>query len=241
VTRQSMIAGAAAFFALASLTGATQASAARPAAPALTLKSASFVAHWRLSKMSGSLVLKGSATAKMQVTVGWFSVAMLAGRTPNFGPTRPMTSSFGVGRGKFKKAISVRGLFPGSFELAGYAKSGNTVISIPGRIVGIGAPPEGVIGRSYATSNPNGKPITRVSTGSKAIFAHYVWATYPSRPVLTQTWTGPSGGWKQTYRAGRGVFVAQVFATGKALPRGTYRHVLRVLGKPIAQVAVRVG
>jgi hypothetical protein len=237
--RYLSLAACLAALALVAAPGATSASATHGAVT-LTLKSAKFSAHWRLSRMSGKLVLAGTASGKMQVTVGWFSQQLFT-RTPTFGPRVPITGSFTVGKGKFKKSVPARGLFPGNFELAGYAKSGGTIVSIPGRTVRLAPPPEGVVGSTYVTATPKGRPVKRLPAGSKAIYAHYVWASYPVRPVVEQRWSGPAGPWGSGFRAARGAFIANAFARGKALPRGTYHHVLRVLGRPVAEVSVRVG
>jgi hypothetical protein len=220
--------------------GATSASAVEHAKVTLTLKSAKFDARWHVSKMSGHLMLTGIASGKMQVTVGWFP-AQLFTNTPSFGPTAPITGSFTVGKGKFKKSLPARGLFPGNFELAGYGKNGSTIVSIPGRTVTLASPPEGVVGRTYISATPSGPAVKNLPARSKTIYAHYIWARYPAKPVIDQRWSGPSGPWGSSYTVARGVFIAYAFAKGKTLPRGTYHHVLRVLGRPVAEVSAQVG
>jgi hypothetical protein len=231
--------------ALVSASGATPASAARHAgAVTLTVKSAKFDARWHASKMSGRIVVSGTASAKMQVTVGWFPEQLIKGSTPNFGPTGPATGSFAVGKGKFTKSIPARGLFPGRFVLAGYGKTGSTIVSIPGRVIVLAAPREGVVGKAYVSKTSNGPPVTRVPAGSKAIYAHYTWAVYPQRSDYTITWTGPGGnsGWDFTGRLVSRGFVSIVKANkGKKLRSGTWHNIVRAFGRPVAELTVRVG
>jgi hypothetical protein len=230
---------------LVSASGATPASAARHAeAVTLTFKSAKFDARWHLSKMSGRIVLTGTASARMQVTVGWFAEQLIKGSAPSFGPTDPKTGSFTVGKGKFKKSVPARGLFPGRFVLAGYGKSGRTTVSIPGRVIVLPAPAEGVIGKAYVSKTSNGPPVKRLPAGTKTIYAHYTWAVYPQRSNYALTWTGPGGnrGWDFTGRLVTRGFVSIVKANrGKKLRSGTWQNVVRAFGKPVFKLTVRVG
>src|SRR6266545_3401734 len=183
---------------------------------ALALESAKFMPLWHESRMTGTIVLRGSASQELQVTVGWFPAQLLAGDTPTLGPAAPTTASFKVGRSKFKRSVDVSGLFPGRLELAGYGRAGSEIYAIPGRVVVLAPPPEGVIGRAYVSATEHGRPVKHLPAGSKAIYAHYI--------------CSPGG------------FIAHVFAKhGKKLPSGTFHHVLRVLDRPVAQVSVRVG
>jgi hypothetical protein len=247
--RRLLISATLVTFALASAPGATPASAAPHTAAALTLKSADFTAQWHESRMTGSIVLTGSASQKMRVTVGWFPAQLLAGQEPKLGPKAPRTASFKVGRAKFKWSVHVSGLFPGRFQLAGYGRGGSSLFTIPGRVVVLAAPPEGVIGRAYVSATVRGRPVNHLPAGSKAIYAHYVWAPggYPARPVVRQSWSGPTGPcspacWGSNYTASKSVFIAKISAKrGRTLPSGMFRHVLRVLDRPVARVSVRVG
>lgn len=194
--------------------------------------------------MTGSIVLSGRASQELQVTVGWFPAQLLDGDVPTVGPRGPTTASFRVGRSKFKRLVDVKGLFPGRFELAGYGRSGNEIYAIPGRVVVLAPPPEGVIGKAYVSATEHGRPVKRLPARSKAIYAHYIWAPggRPAKPALTESWSAPTGAWASDHKASPGGFVAHAFAQhGKTLPSGTFHHVLRVLGRPVAQVSVRVG
>ncbi len=230
--------------ALASVPGATPALSARHAPATLTLESAKFKSRWHESRMTGTIVLRGSASQEMQVTVGWFPAQLLAGETPTVGPTGPTTASFKVGRSKFERSVDVSGLFPGRFELAGYGRGGSEIYAIPGRVVVLAPPPEGVIGRAYVSATVHGRPVKHLPAGSKAIYAHYIWApgSRPAKPAVKESWSGPTGPWDSRHTASPGGFIAYAFAKrGKKLPSGTFHHVLRVLDRPVAQVSVRVG
>ncbi len=243
--RYLSIAAFLAALALVSASGATPASAAHHAvAVTLTLKSAKFDVHWHVSKMSGRIVMTGTASAKMQVTVGWFSEQLIKGSAPAFGPTGTASGSFTVGKGKFKRSLSTRGLFPGRFVLAGYGKSGSTIVSIPGRVLVLAAPREGVVGKAYVSKTSNGPPVTRLPAGSTAIYAHYTWAAYPQGSHYAVTWTGPGGnrGWDFTGRLVTRGFVSIVKPDrGKKLRSGTWHNVVLAFGRPVAKLTVRVG
>ncbi len=230
--------------ALASVPGATPALSAPHATATLALESAKFMPRWHESRMTGTIVLRGSASQELQVTVGWFPAQLLAGDTPTLGPAAPTTASFKVGRSKFKRSVDVSGLFPGRFELAGYGRAGSEIYAIPGRVVVLAPPPEGVIGRAYVSATEHGRPVKHLPAGSKAIYVHYIWAPggRPAKPALTESWSGPTGALASNHTASPGGFIAHVFAKhGKKLPSGTFHHVLRVLDRPVAQVSVRVG
>jgi hypothetical protein len=241
--RRVSIGLALAVLAVALATGAT---AARHATT-LKLKSATFSGRWHASHFSGRLVLRGTAGAAMQVHVGWFRKELLGLRKPKFGPGGPFTASVKVKKGRFRKKIRIpRGLFPGKFVLMGYGQAGAAVASFPGRIFKLGAPPEGVAGKAYASGSQFGQPVKRFPAKQRVIYAKYVMAAFPKITPIVTNWSGPSGSkFKQSARFTSYGYLAILTAKGKPLHPGVWTNVLAAgpasRRRVIARVSVRVG
>jgi hypothetical protein len=242
--RRVSIALALAVLSVALAAGAT---AARHATPTLKLKSAKFSGKWRQSHFSGRLVLRGTAGAAMQVHVGWFRKELLGLRKPKFGPGGPFTAVVKVKKGTFRKKIRIpRGLSPGTFVLMGYGQAGAAVASIPGRIFKLGAPPEGVAGKAYASGSQFGPPAKRFPAKQRVIYAKYVMAAFPKITPIVTNWSGPAGSkFKQSARFTSYGYLAIVTGKGKALHPGVWTNVLAAgpggRRRVIARVSVRVG
>jgi hypothetical protein len=235
--------------ALAALTVAfaAGATAARHATPTLKLKSVKFSGHWRQSRFSGRLVLQGTAGAAMQLHVGYFRKELLGLRKPKFGAGGPFTAALKVKAGKFRKKIRLpRGLSTGKYVLMGYGQAGSAVASVPGRIVKLGAPPEGVAGQAYATGSQFGRPTKRFPAKQRVIYAKYVMAAFPKITPIVTSWSGPTrSGFKQSARFTSYGYLAILTGKGHPLHRGVWTNVLSA-GPPgrrrvIARVTARVG
>ncbi len=215
------------------LAASPAAAPARHAANAVTLKSAKLTSSWRESHfLSGRLVLTGTATAPMTLNVGWFAKSLLTQKKPSYGKGGPLTGHVSVKKGKFRKTIKFRtALYPGSFVLMGYAKGAPGVVSFPGRVLKMPAPPEGVVVKT-----------TSHSTGRAGVFAKFVFApnALPKSGTVQTQWFDPKGGGHTgTVRAAH--IVNTNVKAPPALTVGFWRCQLRSGGRLIAEVSVRVG
>jgi hypothetical protein len=259
--RRVSIALALAALSVALAAGAT---AARHATPTLKLKSAKFAGRWHASRYSGRLVLRGTAGAAMQLHVGWFRKELLGLRKPKYGPGGPFTASVNGKKGTFRKKIRLpRGLFPGKYLFLGYGQAGATIISIPQRYVTLGAPPEGVVGRAYASRTRSGSPTKRVPATARAVYFQYYMASPPRGPGTGAVPSAPpgeprgfcplgdvsfisGGGFGFVVKLAAGHTVTRggkrkCVATNARLHRGIWSSRLEWNDRTLARVSVRVG
>ena len=230
--RRAILGFAAGLTALA-LVASPAAAPVRHAANAVTLKSVKFTTSWHESHfLSGRLVLTGTATAPMTLNLGWFAKSLLTQKKPSYGKSGPITGHVSVKKGKFRKTIKFRtALYPGSFVLMGYAKGAPGVVSFPGRVLKMPAPPEGVVVKT-----------TSHSTGRAGVFAKFVFApnALPKSGRVSTLWFDPKGrGLHGTVRATH--IVNTNVKAPPALTVGFWRCQLTSGGRKIAEVSVRVG
>jgi hypothetical protein len=191
----------------------------------------------------------------MRVNVGWFRKELFGLRKPKYGPGGPFTASVPVKKGKFRKKIRIpRGLFPGKYAFMGYGQAGSTIISIRQRYVTLGAPPEGVVGKAYASATNSGPPTKRLPATARAIYFKYFFAKFPKTTKLTVVPTVPPGEPRGFCSYVLSSFIPSGFAvklaaskgkncvpTNARLHRGVWSVLLVWHKRPIARASVRVG
>ena len=216
------------------LAASPAAAPARHAANAVTLKSAKLASSWHESHfLSGRLVLTGKATAPMTLNLGWFAKSLLTKKKPSYGKSGPITGHVSVKKGNFRKTIKFRtALYPGSFVLMGYAKGAPGVISFPGRVLKMPAPPEGIVVK-----------VTGKATGRAGVFAQFIFAPngLPKSRRVTETWYHPNGTTQRLTVAATHIVKTNLKARGTPLQVGFWRCLLTSAKKPVAELTVRVG
>jgi Tol biopolymer transport system component len=195
---------------------------------------AHFSARWRESALLGSLVVTGNIGAAVSVDLSLQA-----------GGVQRLAAKLDLPAGPFTQAIKLpKSLVPGAYELAvtpapGAPFSPQTVD------LTLTSPPEGVVNQAYTSTNPGGVPVRHFPPRTQTVFAQFRFVARPrAGRVLTVSWYKPNG-----QRAGPPVrkpssalVVSYVSGRqGRALPRGTWRSVLRAGRTVVKRLTFRVG
>jgi hypothetical protein len=208
------------------------------ASTAITVQRATFNVKYTLGVAKGEVVVRGNATADSKVTLRLLRVN---------GAKLVSIRNYDVGTikaGAFTKRLKVpRTVLPGKFAVRAVGTSGPVPL-VPSEVRStLAAPPEGIVRRSFASSVPNGPPALRLPGKRTQVNANFVFAVQPKgkRGIIAR-WFLPSG------RALAGVpkpnakRIGSVISVRRgSLQPGRYRCELRVKGKLVAVVRVRVG
>jgi PKD domain len=191
-----------------------------------TLTTAAFSAKWKLSRVSGTLKLAGTAPR-----AGTYAVNVTKGTASK------LHASFSLPVGVFSKAIKLPAtLVPGTYTVR--LVPADTVVLPAGRSATLAAPTSGVVDVAFLSGARNGTP-TRTLSGATTIWASFHFAAVP-KGKLTLTW----------YRLGKArVRIGSVAKTAAAkivsylrlgkVFSGTYEAVLTRKGVEIAQTSVK--
>jgi hypothetical protein len=149
------------------------------------------------------------------------------------------TSKFAANPGKWTRTLKLpSGLTPGKYDVA---ISGPTVTSSATAFT-IAAPKSGIVKRTYASGPRRGPAVTTLSKSSE-LWAHFSFGTLPKKgQTITTQWILPSGSKLAANTRPRGTLVeAQVKdLSGKTLPAGRWRCVIRAGGTVVATLNVRL-
>ena len=203
---------------------------------------AGFRGRWRKSLYSGSLVLRGSATADVQLTARITSESPAALRLPQ-GRTIDQTFQFSVPGGPFERLFPLprTGFFPGRYTVTLTGTSGGAPILGRATTARMEPPAEGIVSRAWVTA-ASARPVIRAPRGTKRLVAHFVYLTKPFRgSKVTVSWflgSRPLGTVKKI--RWKPVVTTDVRSSA-GLPSGRYRCVLRARGLIVSEVFVRVG
>jgi hypothetical protein len=208
------------------------------ASTAIKVSRATFNVKYSLGVARGEVVVRGTAAADSKVTLRLLRVK---------GAKLVSVRNYDVGTikaGAFTKRLKVpRTVLPGKFAVRAVGTSGPVPL-VPTEIRStLAAPPEGIVRQSFASSVRNGPPALRLPGKRAQVFANFVFAVQPkAKRGIVARWFLPSG------RALAGVPKANAKRVGSvisvrsgSLQAGRYRCELRVKGKLVAVVRVRVG
>jgi hypothetical protein len=203
----------------------------------VTLRDPSASTRWRESRLLGSIGLSGRARRAAQVTL----VLEASGGSPARAGARVATQ---VPVGPFDRRLSLPAtLPPGRYLVRVTIKSpGMDPATTRFRLV-IGAPPEGVVSRAYASTGEHGSPRSRFSRSTAALFVHFRFVSRPdaSHPLMA-TWYRPGNA-----LAGRpvGKRVTDVVTTfvksDRALPNGRWICVLHAGRVVVKRLVIPIG
>ena len=187
---------------------------------------ASYVA----SHLVGSVSLTGTSPIATKLTIALRKHGAKKAAT---------TSTFAVKAGKWSHSLKLpSGLAPGKYDVT---VSGTGVASSQTSF-SIAAPKSGIVKRSYATGPRHG-PAATTLTGTNELWAHFTFGTLPAKKQkITTQWTLPNGSKLGANTRPRTSLVeAQVKdLSGKALPTGRWRCVIKVGGVVVATLSVRL-
>jgi hypothetical protein len=203
---------------------------APPALPATSVNKPKLKAAYIASKLIGSLVLTGTSGAKVTLTIA----------IRKHGAKKNSSSSrFAANVGKWTRTLKLpTGLTPGKYDVS---ISGNGVTSSQTSFA-IAAPKAGIVRRSYASGPRRGPAATRLGQTSE-LWAHFTFGTLPKKgQTITTQWVLPNGTKLAANTRPRTSLVeAQVKdLSGKALPTGRWRCVIRAGGSVVATLNVRL-
>ncbi|HSJ74448.1 MAG TPA: PKD domain-containing protein [Miltoncostaeaceae bacterium] len=194
----------------------------------ISLRPPALRAVWRESRLSGALVLSGSASSARRLGMRL--------RAPGLAPRE--LGALPVGEGRFTTRIALpAGVLPGGLTLD--LRHGSRAVA---RIrVRVPAPPEGVARTAFASSSRLGGPLTGLPGSSRTIFARFGLAALPARGGLTVTWYEPNGQVAgHPVQKPRSRALTSYVRSSQPLPPGRWRAVLRAGNVRVAQIAVRV-
>jgi hypothetical protein len=201
-----------------------------PSTPLTSVNKPKLKAAYIASKLIGNLILTGTSGAKVTLTIA----------VRKHGKKKvSLTSKFAAKAGKWSRTLRLpTGLTPGKYDVivsGPGVKGSQTSFAIP-------APKAGIIKRSYASGPRRGPAATRLGQTSE-LWAHFTFGTLPRKgQTITTQWVLPNGTKLAANTRPRASLVeAQVKdLSGKALPTGRWRCVIRAGGTVVATLNVRL-
>jgi hypothetical protein len=210
----------------------------RVSAVRFKLTKPSIRAQWSTSVGRGTLVVRGSVSARATLRVQL--------RRPGGGPL--FTRKFRVSGGPFRLTRALRSgtlargatLLPGGFVLAIRGAAGRIPLPLQVRTVVVQSPGEGVVRRAFFTISRNGSPQTRLAAGVREAWAIFRFATQPTRGPIVATWYAPNGQVIGTSTKSNRPSIATGIGSGIGLAAGTFRVELSTGGRVIRRLNVVV-
>jgi hypothetical protein len=221
------------------LTAATSVSA-RFASGKVDNLAAGFRGTWRRSLYAGSLVLRGTATAEVQLTARIASESNAALRTPQSSAIDE-TFQFSLPAGPFERLFTLpkTGFYPGRYSISLTGTSGGAPTIARTTTVRMEPPGEGIVSRAWVTVGR--RTLTRAPRGTKRLVAHFVYVTKPFRGSrVTVSWFLGSRALGTVKKIRWKPIVTTDVKSAAGLPPGRYKCVLRARGRVVYEVTVRV-
>jgi hypothetical protein len=198
--------------------------------PAATLAKPKLKAVWKSNKLVGSVTISGTVP---------LSTVLTATVKLRNGTKTSLSLRFGTPAGAFTRTLKLpSGLAPGVYVVT---VSGNGVQTVTTSFT-LPAPASGIVKRSYATRAHIGPASTKLRKTSQ-LWAHFVFGTLPKKgQKITTQWILP-GGRKLSANARPRIALVEAQVkdlSGKNLPTGRWRCVIRVGGKVLVTLNVRL-
>jgi len=201
-----------------------------PTVPATSVSKPKVNAAYKASRLVGTIVLRGTSPIKVSLKIA----LRKRGAKKN-----ASSSTFAANVGSWTRTLKLpAGLTPGKYDVT---VTGKGVRSSQTSFV-IAAPKEGIVKRSYASGPRRGPAATRLGRTSE-LWAHFTFGTLPKkRQTITTQWILPNGTKLAANTRPRTSLVeAQVKdLSGKPLPTGRWRCVIRAGGTVVATLNVRL-
>jgi List-Bact-rpt repeat protein len=203
---------------------------------------AGFRGSWRRSVYNGSLVLRGTATADLQLTARIASESVAGLRSPE-SRLIERTFEFSVPSGAFEKLFPLpnTGFYPGRYTVSLTGTSGGAPTisrSTPARME---PPGEGIVSRAWVTAG-GARAVTRARRGTKRLVAHFTYVTKPFRgSKVTVSWSLGKRALGTVKKVRWKPIVVTDVASAAGLPSGRYTCVLKARGLVVYEVNVRIG
>jgi hypothetical protein len=196
---------------------------------------ARFRASWRGNTLRGNLVVQGAVSHEANVGATMISAA---GKRRNLGvasrvPAGEFTRTFPLPRAGF-------GPGPYRIQLESFVVGRQLPAQTYTR-VNLPAPREGYLARAWVSSIGSRAAVRRLPRRSPGATAHFVFAFRPARGSrITTSWFLGGRALGTVRKAISTEVVSSVILPG-GLPNGNYRCVLKVRGRTLSTVRVRIG
>jgi hypothetical protein len=201
-----------------------------PGTPTTTIGKPKLKAAYVASKLVGTVTLTGTSGVKATLTL---AIRKRGAKKPS------ATSKLAVKAGKWSKTLKLpSGLAPGVYDVTA---SGSGVKGSKASFT-LAAPVTGIVKRSYA-SGPQRGPAATVLGRTSELWAHFTFGTLPKKgQTITTQWILPNGSkLGANTRPRTSIVEAQVKdLSGRALPTGRWRCVIRAGGTVVATLNVRL-
>jgi PKD repeat protein len=201
-----------------------------PTVPSTTIVKLKLKAVYVASKLVGSIVVSGTSPINTSLTIAI---------RKHGAKTNASSSTFAAKAGPWTRTLKLpAGLMPGRYDVT---VSGKGVASSQTSFT-IAAPKSGIVKRAYA-SGPKHGPATTTLGHTSELWAHFTFWTLPKRKrTITTQWILPNGSkLKANTRPRANLVEAQVKdLSGKALPTGRWRCVIRAGGVVVATLNIRL-
>lgn len=212
--------------------------ALRGAAVRFRLSRSRITARWTRSEGLGTLVVRGSISARAALRVQL--------RRPGGGPL--LNRRFQVPGGPFqlrrqlRRGTLLRGatLLPGGFVLSLRGAAGAIPIPLQVRTVLVRSPGEGVVRRAFFTTSRAGTPRARLAAGVPEAWAVFRFETQPTRSPIVAAWYAPDGRLIGTARKSNRPTIVTGIGSPIGLGAGTFRVELSAGGRVIRRLNVVV-
>lgn len=205
----------------------------RVATASLTVATASARVSWRESKPAGSVSVSGTVSGPAALTV-----VLLR---PSSGKVVAQTTVSVTSAGPFAASVRLpRSVLPGVLVVRVTGVSSGADLPQAEHSVSVGAPPEGVVARAYASTKRGGPPVLSVSGEVKELWARFQFAARPKGKSVTVYWVTPSGQVVGSAVKPYSPRIDSFVGSAASLQNGVWRAVLKVGGKVVKRVAVRV-
>jgi hypothetical protein len=185
---------------------------------------------WRVSRVVGQVRIrfKAPAGAKLRLLVRKVGGRRLL-----------LAKRVGVRARSVTAALPGR-ILPGTYLISVAGTSGGAPTAGGARTLRIRAPATGVVGDGWITATRHGQPRSVISGFQTTLWAYIRFAVRPHGAV-TVTWHGPAGESRSasgSYRAGPPLEFR--YADSAGLSHGTWRAVVSVRGRTVANLRIRI-
>jgi hypothetical protein len=193
----------------------------------VSISRADFDVKWQQSLGTGKLDVKGKIAKPALVAIQLHRAG---------GSKVLLTTNLSLPAGPFSLSVKLlpglladgQPLLPGGFVVSISGHSGKAVVPPQLRTITLTPPPQGVVGRAFASSSAGGGAESTIPASSKSAFVHFVFQSLPSAgQKLTVAWYRPGGKLLGVATKSSAPTVTTSISSKAPLPAGNWRVDLR--------------
>jgi hypothetical protein len=206
----------------------------------VSISKADFDVSWLQSLGSGKLDVKGKIAKP----------ALVAIKLHRAGGSKVLLSTnLSLPAGPFSLSIKLlpglladgQPLLPGGFVVSIGGHSGKLVVPTQLRTITLSSPPQGVVGKAFASSSAGGAPESAIPASKKSAFVHFVFEAQPTaNEKLTVAWYRPGGKLLGVATKPNAPQVTSSISSPAPLPAGNWRVDLRAGNTIVKSVPIVV-